>query len=244
MEELVVKLPNGPILELNLIAPGTFIMGSGPGEDGRYNNEDPAHEVRILSPFWMGKYPITQAQWQAVMGFNPSRFKGDQLPVEQISWTDAHDFAKRLQELTGYAFRLPNEAEWEYACRAGGMTAYFFGNDPDVLGEFAWYEDNADGATHPVGQKQPNLWELFDMHGNVWEWCQDWYHNTYAGAPAEGREWDHLEGVHKVVRGGSWHAKAQACRSAIRNRLSPRDHYYFLGVRMCVSEDGQCASSA
>jgi formylglycine-generating enzyme required for sulfatase activity len=163
-------------MEFVLIQAWTFQMGSNNGEP----NEKPVHMVRISRPFYLGKYEVTQAQWEAVMGNNPSQFKGDpNSPVENVSWDDVQEFIKRLKRLntreSGVKYRLPREAEWEYAAQAGTTTAYSFGNDPSQLGEYAWYGENANGETHPVGQKKPNPWGLYDMHGNVWEWVQDWY---------------------------------------------------------------------
>ena len=152
-------------------------MGSDKGND----DEKPMHEVRISKPFYLGKYEVTQGQWQAVMGNNPSRFKGDpNRPVEQVAWEDVQAFMRKLNAIEGgTTYRLPTEAEWEYAARAGTTTAYSFGDDPRLLGEYAWYSENAKGKTHPVGQKKSNAWGLHDMHGNVWEWVQDWYSKPY-----------------------------------------------------------------
>jgi formylglycine-generating enzyme required for sulfatase activity len=159
-------------IDFVLIAAGEFLMGSESGD----SDEKPVHRVRISKNFYLGKYEVTQAQWHAVMGDNPSRFKGDTLPVEQVSWEDAQKFIERLNaQEGGTKYRLPTEVEWEYAARAGTTTAYSFGDNPRPLGEYAWFSENFGNTTHPVGQKQPNPWGLYDMHGNVWEWVQDWY---------------------------------------------------------------------
>ncbi|MDT4967144.1 MAG: hypothetical protein QOJ64_1881 [Acidobacteriota bacterium] len=217
----VVK--NSVGIELVYVPPGGFMMGSETEPD-----EKPVHRVSIGNGFYMGKYEVTQAQWQAVMGYNPSNFKGDNLPVEQASWNDAIAFIARLNaQKDGFTYRLPTEAEWEYACRAG--TTGDYAGDLDSM---AWYDANAGDArlsgdlnydklkannnrTHPVGTKLPNAFGLFDMHGNVEEWCQDWYHATYAGAPDDGSAWlSEGEQERRVLRGGSWYDSAARLRSA------------------------------
>jgi formylglycine-generating enzyme required for sulfatase activity len=175
-------------MEFVWIPAGEFQMGSSDG----YDNERPVHTVHIKEPFFMTKYPVTQGQWEAVMGNDPSHFKGDpQRPVENVSWHDVQAFLQALnQKEAGNAYRLPTEAEWEYACRASTTTAYSFGDDASQLGEYAWYEENSQERTHSVGQKKPNAWGLYDMHGNVWEWVQDCYHDSYTGAPIDGSAWE------------------------------------------------------
>jgi formylglycine-generating enzyme required for sulfatase activity len=166
------------------IPAGTFIMGSPDSDPDARGNEKPAHRVTISKPFYIGKYPVTQAQWEAVMGENPSRFKGDlNRPVEQVSWDDVQAFIRKINEREStFPCRLPTEAEWEYACRAGTTARYSFGDDERQLGDYAWYDENAGGKTHPVGQRKPNAWGLYDMHGNVWEWMQDRYGDYPSGA--------------------------------------------------------------
>ena len=163
-------------IEFVLIQPGSFMMGS---EDGR-GNEKPVHKVEITKPYYLSRYPVTQLQWEGVMRKNPSKFKGKEYPVERVSWRDVQAFLKKLKQGEG-VYRLPTEAEWEYACRAGTTTAYSFGEKASELNEYAWYSDNSNGSTHPVGQKKPNPWGLYDIHGNVWEWVQDWYASDYYG---------------------------------------------------------------
>lgn len=182
--------------------------------------------VNMTKGFWLADTVCTQRQWEAVMGNNPSRFTGDpQRPVEQVSWEDVQEFIKRMNTQEGGSkYRLPTEAEWEYAARAGSTTAYSFGDDPRQLGVYAWFDENAGGTTHPVGrQKKPNPWGLYDMHGNVWEWVQDLYDSTSGGSG-------------RVIRGGSWQSGALFCRSTLR-LLGPSGYRdSTLGFRIAMSE--------
>jgi formylglycine-generating enzyme required for sulfatase activity len=200
----------------------------------KHNNEKPVHRVTIREGFYMGKYEITQAQWQQVIGNNPSNFKGcDQCPVEEVSWNDAHDFIKKLNAMNdGYTYRLPSEAEWEYACRAGTINDY--AGDLDSL---AWYRKNSDGKTHPVGQKQANAFGLYDMHGNVEEWCEDYWHEFYYRAPIDGSVWlTGGESNSRVLRGGSWRCIDDLLRSADRHgRAGPIAHSSDVGLRLVIS---------
>ena len=179
-----------------LIPAGTFQMGSERGSD----DEKPVHTVRLSRPFYLGMYSMIQRQWEAVMGSNPSRFQGPEHPVEQVSWDKVQEFIRSLNTHEGRAlYRLPTEAEWEYAARAGATGAYCFGDDVTQLSQYAWYEDNARGTTHPVGQLRPNAWGLYDMHGNVWEWVQDWYDNQeYARRAATGTAVVDPEGLQRA----------------------------------------------
>jgi formylglycine-generating enzyme required for sulfatase activity len=199
-------------MEFVYVAAGTFMMGS---ENG-HSNEKPVHQVTIGTGFYMGKYEVTQAQWQQVMGSNPSRFKNcDQCPVENVTWSDAQEFIRKLNAMNdGYIYRLPTEDEWEYACRAG--TTGDYAGDLDSMG---WYKTNSGGKTHPVGQKQANGFSLYDMHGNVDEWCEDIWHEDYNGAPGDGSAWTSGgDSNHWALRGGSWDSAANHLRSAIRYR--------------------------
>jgi formylglycine-generating enzyme required for sulfatase activity len=206
---------NGAPLEMIFVPGGSFKMGS-PGVNG-LDKERPQHDVTV-SGFYIGKYLITQAQWEAVMGKNPSDFKDDPaLPVENVSWVDAKEFCEKLARMTGKVYRLPSEAEWEYACRAGTTGEY--PGDSDAM---AWYDKNSGKKTHPVGQKQPNAFGLYDMHGNVWEWCEDVWHENYNDAPTDGSAW--LSGgdsSRRVVRGGGWEGGCAYFRYADRNYVSP-----------------------
>lgn len=220
-------------MEFVLIPVGEFKMGSPDDEVGRYDNEGPVQNETIKNPFKLGKYPVTQKQWIAVMGSNPSSFKGDDLPVEYVSWDDVQEFITKLNEMEGTdKYRLPSEAEWEYACRAGTNTRYSFGDDESKLGDYAWYSDNSGSKTHPVGQKNPNSWGLYDMYGNIWEWVQDRWHDNYKGAPSDGSAWEDGSGSDRVVRGGSWNNFARICRSAYRYWFVPGYRINFVGFRL------------
>ena len=199
-------------MKFKLIPAGSFMMGSEEDSD-----EQPVHQVTITNSFYLGIYEVTQAQWVVVMGSNPSYLTDDSRPVEQVSWYDVQDFIAQLNDLEGTdKYRLPTEAEWEYACRAGSTTAYCFGDDESQLTQYAWYRRNAFAPTHPVGQKLPNAWGLYDMPGNVWEWCADWYgSNYYSSSPGVDPQGPG-SGSDRVMRGGSWLSGAGACRSAYR----------------------------
>ena len=232
--EMSSKITSPTGIEFVLIPAGEFDMGSPDDEKGRRGAEGPVHRVKISKPFYLGKYPVTQKQWREIMGNNPSYFYGcDDCPVEWVSWNDAQKFIKKLNEKEGTdKYRLPTEAEWEYATRAGTKTRYSFGNDESKLGEYAWYTKNSDVKTHPVGQKEPNPWGLYDMHGNVWEWVQDRWHYDYNGAPTDGSAWESGSFDSRVTRGGGWYNVARYCRSANRNYYSPDYRKYGLGFRL------------
>ena len=220
-------------MEFVLIPAGEFDMGSPSDESGRSNNEGPVHTVTIEKAYYLGKYEVTQKQWVEVMGDNPSHFKGDDQPVEQVSWDDVQEFIRKLNEKEGTnKYRLPSEAEWEYAARAGTTTRYSFGKSESKLGEYAWYFDNSGSKTHTVGQKKPNPWGLYDMHGNVWEWVQDSWHSDYDGAPSDGSVWESGVGSSRVDRGGGWIDFAQYCRSAFRINDGPGSRISILGFRL------------
>ncbi|MFN7255598.1 MAG: SUMF1/EgtB/PvdO family nonheme iron enzyme [Microcystis sp.] len=234
------KLPNRVTLEMVSLPAGEFIMGSPDSDPDASDDEKPQHQVQVNS-FAIGKYPVTQAQYQAVMGTNPSHFKNNpQNPVEKVSWNDAQAFCQKLSQITGKTYRLPTEAEWEYACRGGTTTRFYFGDDANQLGDYAWYEGNSGGTTHPVGQKKPNAWGLHDMSGNVWEWCEDNWHDNYIGAPTDGSAWfiknDNRSQSPKCLRGGSWNHYPNLCRSASRGGLNPDIVINNFGFRVaCVS---------
>jgi formylglycine-generating enzyme required for sulfatase activity len=216
-------------MEFVLIPAGTFMMGSEKG----LSDERPVRKVTISKPFYLGKFEVTQKQWEGVMGRNPSNFKGAKNPVDSVSWEDCQTFIQKLcEKVPGQTFRLPTEAEWEYACRAGSTTEYGYGDDTVGLGNYAWYYGNSGSKTHPVGEKKPNAWGLYDMHGNVWEWCADWYGNYDSNAATDpvGPSF----GVPRVLRGGSWGHIAAYCRSANRVSTYPSSRYHDFGLRVVV----------
>jgi formylglycine-generating enzyme required for sulfatase activity len=217
-------------LEFVLIPAGEFLMGAANGED----DEKPVHRVRIIQPFYLGKYPVMQGQWQAVMGNNPSHFTGDlNRPVENVSWDDVQEFLRKLNgQEKGATYHLPTEAEWEYAARAGSTGAYCFGDDLALFGEYAWYYENSGGTTHPVGQLKPNAWGLYDMHGNVWEWVQDWYGTTYYQSSPVDDPQGPERGQYRVLRGGAYFIRLRDARCAYRLRNFPISRYDHLGCRV------------
>jgi formylglycine-generating enzyme required for sulfatase activity len=212
--ELAVDLGGGMTMQFVLIRPGTFQMGSAKGVQGP--SEEPVHKVTITKPFYLGKYLVTQEQWERVMGSNPSSFKGAKNPVESVNWDDCQNFIVKLKEkVPGQTFRLPTEAEWEYACRAGSTTDYSFGDGESSLGEYAWYTNNSVNTTHAVGEKKPNAWGLYDMHGNVWECCADYVYGYIADDQTD--PVGPSEGPFYIVRGGAWNDDPTFLRSSTRS---------------------------
>ena len=220
-------LTNSIGVEFVLVPAGAFRMGADNGDA----DERPVHQVTISKAFYLGKYEVTQKQWQAVMGKNPSLFTGDpQRPVDQVTWDDAQTFIAKLNAMEGgKLYRLPTEAEWEYAARAGSTTIFHFGNDPKQLGDYAWYRGNADHQSHPVGQKKPNAWGLHDTLGNVWEWVQDW-EGRYPATPVTDPKGSD-SGTYRMRRGCAWNNEPNVCRTANRySVVGYRDD--FLGLRL------------
>jgi formylglycine-generating enzyme len=225
-------------MKLIYIPPGEFMMGSPESDAKHEENECPQHRVKINKGFYMGMYEVTQSQYKTVMGTNPSHFRGSNFPVTEVSWDDAMAFCKKLSEKEGKSYRLPTEAEWEYACRAGTSTRFSFGDNESDLDKYAWRYDkpNANGRTHSVGQKRPNGYGLYDMHGNVWEWCQDWYgENYYAQSPGNDPA-GASSGESRVLRGGFWSGDPSFCRSAYRFRNSPVGRDYYVGFRVVCQD--------
>ncbi len=236
-KELTVDLGNGVKLEMVLLPAGEFLMGSPDSDKDAAPFEKPQHRVRITKPFYMGKYLVTQEQWEAVTGDNPSHFKGPKNPVEQVSWDDCQQFLGKLNAKPAAGagkFQLPTEAQWEYACRAGSKTRYCFGDGESKLGDYAWYAANSGSKTHPVGEKNPNAWGLYDMHGNVWEWCQDWWKDGYYAKSPMDDPTGPTEGSGRVFRGGSWHDRARDCQSARRYRHWPVNRGNHMGLRVSL----------
>ncbi|MEG4987605.1 formylglycine-generating enzyme family protein [Microcoleus sp. BR0-C5] len=235
-------LGNEIVLEMVGIPGGTFMMGSPSNETGRYDYESPQHPVTVPA-FFAGKYPITQAQWQAMMGNNPSNFKGEKRPVENVSWDDAVEFCSQLWQKTGKKYRLLSEAEWEYACRAGTTTAFHFGKY--ITTEIANY-DASDPCgytagelyrkeTTDVGIFPPNAFGLYDMHGNVSEWCSDRWNQNYNGAPTDGSSWETGTDDYRVLRGGCWVSECIRCRCASRGASSAGNTFSGNGFRVAVA---------
>lgn len=228
-------------LQLLWIAPGVFTMGS-PATEAERNPDETSHRVTLSRGYWLGKTEVTQGQWEAVMGNNPSYFKqaGRIAPVENISWEDAMEFCRQLTSRAGtagplpegYEYTLPTEAQWESACRAGTEGA-----NAGNLGAMGWYDMNSGATTYPVGQKQANAWVLHHMHGNVFEWCLDWYdHRSYLTGAATNPT-GATSGSLRVLRGGGWSCPRTLCRSAFRNGFEPGDRERYLGFRLAQSSD-------
>ena len=228
-------ITNSIVMKLVHIPAGEFMMGSNDGD----SDEKPVHLVRISEGFYMGVTEVTQAQYREVMGINPSCFKGDNLPVENVNWNDVMEFCKKLSQKEGKDYRLPTEAQWEYACRAGTKTRFGFGDSESSLGDYAWYEGSGGSKTHSVGVKKPNAWGMYDMHGNVWEWCSDWYSSDYYKTSPSANPIGPASGRLHVLRGGYWGNVPGSCRSAYRNGHKSDYRYCSQGFRVVVSVSSQ-----
>ena len=216
-------------MKLKLVLPGEFMMGAPESDGNAIEDERPQHRVRITKPFFLSVTEVTQEQYRNVMQVNPSFFRGDNLPVERVTWNDAAKFCKRLSAKEDRVYRLPTEAEWEYACRAGSSGRYCFGEQATHLGEFAWFSHNAGAITHSVGEKTANAWGFFDMYGNVMEWCGDWYESDYyLRSPTEDPRGP-SDISDRVCRGGAYAFAAAHCRSTSRYRFASDFHTYSLG---------------
>jgi formylglycine-generating enzyme required for sulfatase activity len=241
------EITNSIGMKLMLIPKGTFMMGSPESEECRDKDEN-QHEVTISKDYYLGVYEVTQAQYEKVMGRNPSYFQGAivgnenaDLPVDRVSWEDAVEFCKKLSDLpeekkAGRVYRLPTEAEWEYACRAGSKTAYSFDDQEGLLPEYGWLERNSSNRTHTVGLLEPNAWGLYDLHGNVWEWCSDRHGEYPKGAVSDPT--GPCEGSNRVIRSGGWYGEAALCRSALRRGHVPSIRLNSHGFRLALSSSG------
>ena len=222
---------NGVPFKMIHVEGGTFQMGASSSDSDAYDLEKPQHSV-TLSNYYIGETEVTQALWTAVMGNNPSYWKGDNLPVEQVSWDDCRTFIGKLNSLTGKNFRLPTEAEWEYAARGGRNSNGYKYSGSNTVGNVAWYTDNSGSQTHPVKTKQANELGLYDMSGNVWEWCQDWYGSYSSGFQTNPK--GASSGSYRVYRGGSWYGDAENCRVSYRNDHTPTYANLYLGLRLAL----------
>jgi formylglycine-generating enzyme required for sulfatase activity len=216
------------------------MMGSPDSDRSASNDEKPQHRVRITQPFYIGKYPVTQEQWTAVMGNNPSFFKGPKNPVEWVSWNDCLRFLRRLNDQVGGGkWQFPTEAQWEYACRAGSTTIFCFGDDEAGLADYGWYDKISGGKSHPVGEKKPNAWGLYDMNGSIWQWVLDWYDPTYYAHSPTDDPTGPATGTERASHGGSWSSPARSARSANHGRIEPDHHGSHLGFRAAMSPPDQ-----
>ena len=225
---------NGVSFEMIAVEGGTFTMGatSEQGSDA-YDDEKPAHQV-TLSSYYIGKTEVTQELWQAVMGSNPSKFSGTNLPVEKVSWEDCQSFVIKLNELTGKNFRLPTEAEWEYAARGGNKSNGFKFSGGNNIAEVAWYSGNGNKISHPVATKAPHELGIYDMSGNVWEWCSDWYSSSYYTSSSQTNPTGPNSGSYRVYRGGSWSGNDRYCRVSHRDSNYPSYRFNYVGLRLAL----------
>jgi sulfatase modifying factor 1 len=234
-ENFIETLPSGVSFEMVFVEGGRFMMGSE--EEEVYSNEKPLQEI-TLSDFYIGKYPITQQLWKLIMGieYNSSHFKGDNRPVDQVSWDDTQKFIEKLNKVNGEKYRLLTEAEWEYAARGGLKSKGFKYAGSNKLKDVAWFNGNSYGETKPVGLKYPNELGVYDMSGNIFEWVEDQYHDSYYGMPKDGSAWLDIEkGAFHVIRGGSWFNSAHSCRVAYRNGSNPMLRDLNIGFRLGLS---------
>lgn len=211
---------------------GTFTMGATSEQGGDVDRDEKPTLQVTLSTYSIGQTEVTQALWKAVMGSTPSYIKDDNLPVEKVSWNDCQEFIRKLNQLTGRKFRLPTEAEWEYAARGGSKSLGYKYAGSNTLDEVAWYYDNSGNKTHPVGTKKANELGLYDMSGNVWEWCQDWYGNYSSGSQTNPT--GTTSGSYRVSRGGSWGNDSRGCRVSLRSSGAPSSRFNFLGLRLVL----------
>ena len=229
-----IPVKDGISIEMVKVEAGTFMMGATPEMEKPNSDEKPLHQVTLINDYYMGKYEVTQALWEAVMGSNPSYFKGDNLPVEKVSWNDCQEFISKLNSLTGRKFRLPTEAEWEYAARGGKKRRGYQYSGSSNITDVAWYDGNSGSKPHPVGTKQANELGIYDMSGNVHEWCSDWYGSYSSSSQTNPTGAD--SGSFRVFRGGGWGIYARGCRLSYRYIFTPDDRRSYLGLRLALSE--------
>ena len=229
-----ISVKDGISIDMVKVEAGTFMMGATPEMEKPDSDEKPLHQVTLTNDYYMGKYEVTQALWQAVMGSNPSYFKGDNLPVEQVSWKDCQKFISKLNKMTGRKFRLPTEAEWEYAARGGKKSRSYQYSGSSNISDVAWYDGNSGSKPHPVGTKQANELGIYDMSGNVYEWCSDWYGSYSSSSQTNPTGAD--SGSCRVFRGGCWINFARRCRLSYRDHNTPDERFYDLGLRLALSE--------
>ena len=252
-EEVIIPNSNGVKIDFKKVPAGKFLMGSSSSESGRDDDEGPRHEVNITKDYMIGTYEVTQEEWEAVMGNNPSNWKGLGLPVEKISWYDAIEFCNELSRIVGRdpvyningtsttcdftknGFRIPTEAEWEYAARGGGLDNYKVYSGSNDINEVGWYGSNSGSKTHTIGQKEPNKLGIYDMSGNVWEWCWDWYDSSYYTVSSDADPIGPSSGSFRVVRGGGWYYYSGGCRSASRSGSGPGYGSNDIGFRLSYS---------
>ena len=231
---ITIPVKNGINIEMVKVEAGSFNMGATPEMENPKEDEKPVHLVTLTNNYYIGKYEVTQALWKIVMGSNPSNFKGDNLPIEKVSWNNCQKFISKLNKLTGKSFRLPSEAEWEYAARGGNKSRGYQYSGSNTIGDVAWYYGNSSSMTHAVGTKQPNELGLYDMTGNVWEWCQDWF-GGYSSSP-QTNPTGAVSGSIRVYRGGGWYHSAGDCRTSFRLVGAPGFRSDGLGLRLVLSE--------
>ncbi len=222
------------MFDMVYVSGGTFMMGASASDSEAFDSEKPAHRV-TLSGYYIGKYEVTQKQWVEIMGSNPSYFKGDNLPVEQVSWTDVQEFIRRLNAKTGKNYRLPTEAEWEFAARGGNSSRGYKYSGSDSIDSVAWYDGNSGDKPHAVGTKSPNELGIYDMAGNVWEWCSDWYDSSYYSNSPSSNPRGPSSGAYRVLRGGCWNHIARSCRVSYRYNYSPGLRFNYIGFRLVLS---------
>ena len=235
-KNITIKITDQVSIEMVFVEGDTFMMGSPDHDKDAYDQEKPQHAVQVPS-FYMGKYQVTQALWKAIMGNNPSYFKGDLRPVERVSWNDTKEFLTKINHQMGQSFRLPTEAEWEFAAKGGIKSEGYLYSGSDKLRQVGWYRENSGRETHVVGELMANELGIYDMSGNVWEWCEDDWYDHYRKAPNDGsarvgRLW---RGAYRVIRGGSYFSYAVRCRATNRDRFTPGNRNDSLGFRLALS---------